>query len=294
MDDLICCQIFVFDVVLASDPTNVQVVDQVLLGSGGNVCHQLVVHNLRALHAMSLFWSFRRSVPVSWWLGAWADDMASEMLLESPQSAQCRINEFGQHIRHHHRHHEWVSSGTQVVMNVDAFSVVSIPIIILGRTQLRTSQKVSLGALLCLSVVMIAIACARFSGLRNIATVWIYLWHYIDACVACIMASLLTFRTLFVSGRTRVFKQQELKGQLPSIKQQELKGRLPSIKQRVLHNMKILNMAAWEMVEDEMEELPEVPSATPSGLRNFISRYHRSPGSTTAMNSEGDRTKYDC
>lgn len=88
--------------------------------------------------------------------------------------------------------------------------------------------------------------------------------------MACIMASILTFRTLFVSDRTREFKPQRIQ-----------QG---SIKQRVLHNMKIFNMAAWEKVEDDSSELPEIPSATISGLRTYI----RQAGSTTATTSDQD------
>lgn len=164
-----------------------------------------------------------------------------------------------------------------LMIYVDVFLVVSIPIIILGRTQLKMSQRISLSAFLCLSVVMIIIACVRLSGLRNNNTVWIYFWQYVEACVACIMASLLTFRTLFISDRTRVFKRQ---------KAQEM----PSFKRRALHNVKIFNMAAWERVDDHTRELPEIPSVTMSGLRTFI----RQAGSTTATISEQDHTNHDC
>ena len=161
------------------------------------------------------------------------------------------------------------------MIDVDIFSVVSIPIIILRRTQLKMAQKISLSAFLCLSVAMIIIACIRLSGLRDNNTVWIYFWQYMEACVACIMASILTFRTLFIGDRTREFKPQRLQ-----------QG---SIRQRVLHNMKIFNMAAWEKVEDDSSELPEIPSATISGLRTFI----RQAGSPMAMTSEQDHVSID-
>lgn len=123
---------------------------------------------------------------------------------------------------------------------------------------------------------MIIIACVRLSGLRHNNTVWIYFWQYMEACVACIMASLLTFRTLFISDRTRVFKRQNAQ-------------EMPSFKRRALHNMKIFNMAAWELVEDHKRELPEIPSSTISGLRTLI----RQAGSTTATISEQDHID-DC
>lgn len=90
------------------------------------------------------------------------------------------------------------------------------------------------------------------------------------------MASILTFRTLFISDRTREFKPQRLQQ--------------ASIKQRVLHNMKIFNMAAWDKVDDDDSELPQIPSATISGLRTYI----RHAGSTTATTSEQDHINHDC
>ena len=95
--------------------------------------------------------------------------------------------------------------------------------------------------------------------------------------MACMMASLLTFRTLFISDRTRVFKRQNAQ-------------EMPSFKRRALHNMKIFNMAAWELVEDHKRELPEIPSATISGLRTLI----RQAGSPTATISEQDHIDHDC
>lgn len=123
---------------------------------------------------------------------------------------------------------------------------------------------------------MVAIAGARFSVIHSNNLVWTYLWQYLEACVACIMASLQTFGTIFANGGPQVSRQQGLQWQLPRVQR------------RVSPNTKLLNMAGWEREEDDMNELPEIPSATFSGLRSFISRYHRSPELTKAMNSEED------
>ena len=163
-----------------------------------------------------------------------------------------------------------------IMIHLDVFSVVSIPIIVLGRTQLRMAQKISLHAFLCLSIAMIVIACIRLSGLRNYNLIWLQFWLYMEPCVACVMASILTFRTLFISDRTRVFKLRKLQ-----------QG---SVKQRVLHNMKIFNMAAWEKVEDDNNELPQIPSATISGLRTYI----RHAGASIATTSEPDHNNQGC
>lgn len=128
---------------------------------------------------------------------------------------------------------------------------------------------------------MIIIACTRLYWIKNHDSIYLYFWQHVEACVACIMASIVTFRTLFVSGRTRVFKRQKL-------------APWPSVKQRVWNNMQIFNMAAWEKVENERELLPAIPSATVTGLRNFIRECHRAPESTTVEDSEIDHINQSC
>ena len=79
--------------------------------------------------------------------------------------------------------------------------VVSIPILLLHRTTLSLRQKASVGAVLCLSFVMIAISLVRGISAPIHGTgdeIWASFWIQLESCVATIMVSLSSFRQLFV------------------------------------------------------------------------------------------------
>ena len=82
-------------------------------------------------------------------------------------------------------------------------SVVSIPTSMLWQVRMKTTQKLGIGAFLCLSFCMIVVACIRFSGLRRrriSIDVWQYFWLEVEACVAVCMISLTAFRAVFASN----------------------------------------------------------------------------------------------
>ena len=73
----------------------------------------------------------------------------------------------------------------------------------LWQVRMKTTQKLGIGAFLCLSFCMIVIACVRFSGLRvrgSSIDVWQYFWLEVEACVAVCMISLTAFRSVFASN----------------------------------------------------------------------------------------------
>ena len=81
--------------------------------------------------------------------------------------------------------------------------VVSIPTSMLWQVRIKTTQKLGIGAFLCLSFVMIIVACTRFSGLRfkdSSIDIWQYFWLEVEACVAVCMISLTAFRSIFASN----------------------------------------------------------------------------------------------
>ena len=87
--------------------------------------------------------------------------------------------------------------------------VVSIPIILLRKSQLRVSQKLGLCVFLCLSVVMAVLAGIRASGFqfeKGYDVIWDLWWKYIEACVGCCMVSVSAFRSLFVPGSARAWR----------------------------------------------------------------------------------------
>lgn len=82
--------------------------------------------------------------------------------------------------------------------------VLAIPICLLWRVRIKTSQKLGLALFLCLSVCMILMAITRVSGIHyrgKFDNTWIFLWLQVEACIAVTMLSLTAFRSLFVAAK---------------------------------------------------------------------------------------------
>lgn len=91
-------------------------------------------------------------------------------------------------------------------------TVVSIPMIVLYRAKMHTSQKLSLGVFLCLSLVMVCLAIIRASkihGAQGVNVVWEFYWQYMETVVAVIMGSLTVIRNLHVHHANKSKKSQE-------------------------------------------------------------------------------------
>ena len=106
-------------------------------------------------------------------------------------------------------HRETIYLDTTVC--VDVFTdllIISIPSTLLWRVQIDLRRKIATGAVLGLSIVMIAIAIIRvaLAPLPNNVTdtVWIFLWQFLEAATAIMMVSLTAIRSLF--GRKKVEK----------------------------------------------------------------------------------------
>lgn len=95
---------------------------------------------------------------------------------------------------------------TAMDITTDAL-VVSIPIVLLWRVRINLRQKIGLGILLCLSLVMVIIAIARMSGINltngAVDIVWLAFWQQQECSVAVIMISISAFRSLFVVSASK-------------------------------------------------------------------------------------------
>ncbi|KAK4639816.1 hypothetical protein QC761_701590 [Podospora bellae-mahoneyi] len=169
---------------------------------------------------------------------------------------------------------------TGVVTGLDATTdlmIVSIPIIILYQAKIRTRQKVALGMFLCLSLVMVCIAITRASkikGAQGIDIPWEFFWQFMEATIAVLMGSLTVFRTLLAFQTNK--NSEERKGAAG-----------PSPKSRALFSFHE-RMRRWREKraqhsdEESLSDLPQIPSATMSGMRTFIRRNNRDEGLETS------------
>ncbi|KAI0479831.1 hypothetical protein F4859DRAFT_529965 [Xylaria cf. heliscus] len=162
-------------------------------------------------------------------------------------------------------------SFTGLITGLDVLTdilIVSIPIILLRRTNIRTSQKAGLGVFLCLSIVMISFALTRVSKIRGVVgidIIWEFFWQYMETAVAVIMGSLTVVRSLLVY-QIKGGHAQSPAGARP-LGNSYYRLRFPYRRKK--------------NIELESQELPSVPSATMTGLRTFIRRNNRDVGLET-------------
>jgi hypothetical protein len=142
---------------------------------------------------------------------------------------------------------------------------------------MRLSQKLSLSVFLCLSIVMAIAAVTRMSAyrIRGVLDItWEIFWMWTEACIAVIMGCIVALRAVLVQGSVR--KSQE-----------KPRGPSYSMRERILKRIKRSKDSSWE--EMGGDGLPQIPSATITGVRTFIRRNNRTFGASTVMRSELDQ-----
>ncbi|KAI1738017.1 hypothetical protein F4680DRAFT_450415 [Xylaria scruposa] len=104
--------------------------------------------------------------------------------------------------------------GNLLIALVDIISdvmIITIPLVILSRSLMPTARKVSLAAMLCLSIVMIVIALIRLIGTiidtrldgHGAAPVWVTYWTTLEGCVSVTMTSVIVIRAIFITRGVR-------------------------------------------------------------------------------------------
>ena len=142
--------------------------------------------------------------------------------------------------------------------STDSVAVVSIPLLLLRKSQMAIRQKLSLYLFLCLSLVMALAALTRVSGYRLSGVfdlTWQIFWQWTEACVASIMGSVVVFRTLFTHSGSRASEKKE-------------RSRFYSVRKYVSRKMKGIVSAKWE--ELDHDDMPQIPPSAMLGLQKFI------------------------
>ena len=83
--------------------------------------------------------------------------------------------------------------------------MISIPIIVLRKASFDLGRKLSIGVVLCMSLLMIAIALVRGISAAILGTenpVWIIFWIQLEASISIIAACPIAFRNLFLAHRS--------------------------------------------------------------------------------------------
>lgn len=121
---------------------------------------------------------------------------------------------------------------------------------------------------------------AHTSKVKTYDVKWRIYWQYMEGCIGCIMASIATFRKLFLTSISNAAAKAKKNRQGPSY----------SFRQRLESKLKLSRGAKdpWRDVsgdDGDDEHLPAIPSATISGLRTFTRRDNWSGGHMTGMPS---------
>ena len=135
--------------------------------------------------------------------------------------------------------------------------VVSFPVVLLWKVRINLRQKIGLGISLCLSFMMVIIAIIRIAGIRlengTVDIVWLASLEQQECSIAVIMVSVSAFRSLFVANTTTNPSPKPYKSP-------------PHWRKRFLQKEGVSTEDSWETGA----QLPEIPSATLTGMRTII------------------------
>ena len=92
--------------------------------------------------------------------------------------------------------------------------MISIPVLLLWRVQIRLRKKLALGSLLCLSIFLVIISIIKVAAgdfiNGQIDTTWAVFWLQAEASVAVIVSSITIFRSLFVPDESKASNEPKI------------------------------------------------------------------------------------
>lgn len=173
------------------------------------------------------------------------------------------------------------------------FMIISIPILLLRKTQLRLGQKLRILTFLCLSITMAVFALGRligglyhdYAGVLVYSIVWTHLWLHLESSVAVIMGGVTAFRTVFAAQSRDDDKSRSGKSA----------STLYEYVLRLFGKTRQSNSSvASSGIEEKKRGFLSGPrtGASLKGMRTFIRRNGRDPGHTTVNETLADST-YD-
>ncbi len=119
---------------------------------------------------------------------------------------------------------------------------------------MRYQQKLGLGVLLSLSIVMVIVAIVRVAGVRlqsgDVDIVWLAFWQQQECSIAVSTFAITAFRTLFVQSASN-----------------QKRARVVSAYWK---NKLLRRKVADESEQQKVDGLPAIPSATLTGMRTMI------------------------
>lgn len=112
-------------------------------------------------------------------------------------------------------------------------------------------------------VVFAIIRISKSSDPRGINMVWQVFWQALEGCIALLMASIMAFRSIFVSQGTRERERKRFAASYSWI--QRAKQRKATSKEKDLLSSS----------SDDQQRLPSIPQATFTKLKRHVQGHHR-------------------
>ena len=167
--------------------------------------------------------------------------------------------------------------------------IVSIPVWLLWQVRIGTQKKIGLGAVLCLSVVMAAVALIRVGNIRLAGNgsnfVWSTFWTQIECNVAVWMVSMTAFRSFFVSNARNANERER------RLSPNSFDSKLSVLISRLFGRRSAQNDCQNTRQSDDSGELmiissqaPAIPRAMISGVRTAIFKAGRTQVETEDSN----------
>ncbi|KAI4184917.1 MAG: hypothetical protein LQ346_006018 [Caloplaca aetnensis] len=173
--------------------------------------------------------------------------------------------------------------------------ILYIPINLIWKIQIRWTQKVPLVLSLCLTAVIILVTITRIAGIKRagaIDSVWESYFLIVGAEVGIILASVSTYRTLFVSHRKATFDKVGKRARDQQSPSSPVKG---LFKRVFLSSPWRSKVKEGQSTPDEekgqhhdsfdTEGLPEIPRAHMTGVRTFINARGKGTDGSNVMES---------
>ena len=165
------------------------------------------------------------------------------------------------------------SAANTVIDIVTDMMIASFPVMLLWRITLSLRQKIGLGIMLSLSLVTGILGVAAFAGVhlrgKEVDIVWLAFWQHQECCVAVIMVSITAFRSFIINKERR----------------KENNPRYTSTYWKRKMHLAGKSADSDDTAYSEKRGLPEIPSATLTGMRTVIERGGMAPKSNVATNT---------
>ncbi|CAO1598713.1 hypothetical protein XANCAGTX0491_002473 [Xanthoria calcicola] len=179
----------------------------------------------------------------------------------------------------------------QTVMDITGdLLILYIPVNLIWKIQIKWTQKVPLAFSLCLTGVMVLVTITRIAGIRfngHIDSVWESYFTIVAAEVGVVLASVSTYRALFVSHRKATIDKAQDQGHSSSPKRQLIRRMFVSSPWRYKNkDWSIPNDNEGKRCSQLDEALPSIPRAHMTGVRTFINGRGQNTDTSDIMESQ--------